>query len=237
MIGSPEERLQLAREYFAKADPKRGARLGDALRSGHSTAAYYADLAQQCEAEMAAAGYGSPQRAGQAQPPIAVIHELGNECRSLSVDCEGYRVSLGYVITPERQQVAPNDALHGDRSLRDTIEACCAQIRARDHVAIAKMIANSIVVRIGTADRDGPPTPLPADYRTWRATVDAERREIEIESDRHRIAVIDQLRALGYDPDGPLIPLPAPQVSAERVFAAPAHDYLAALHRPYVPPV
>lgn len=40
----------------------------------------------------------------------------------------------------------------------------------------------------------------------------------------------------GLDPDGPLVPLPAPQPSAGRVFVAPAHDYLAALHRPYVPP-
>lgn len=50
-------------------------------------------------------------------------------------------------------------------------------------------------------------------------------------------AIQADMRSKGLDPDGPLMPLPAPQANAERVFSAPAHDYLAALHRSYVPPV
>lgn len=50
-------------------------------------------------------------------------------------------------------------------------------------------------------------------------------------------AIQADMRSKGLDPDGPLMPLPAPQANAERVFAAPAHDYLAALYRSYVAPV
>jgi len=39
------------------------------------------------------------------------------------------------------------------------------------------------------------------------------------------------------DPDGPLVPLPDRKATNPAPYAAPAHDYIAALYRPYVSPV
>lgn len=205
----------------------------------------------------------------EALMPIGISHELGNECRSLSVDCGGYRVSLGYAITPERRKVAPDDATRGDKFLREQIEACCAQIRAGDGVAIAKMIADGTCWVLGDAGNPGGAT-ADAAYLAEQAQQReaAMARAIYGSSQRaghvvhsmtehlwdcgtqfececgwlspfapSKPAIQADMRSKGLDPDGPLVPLPAPQEPDERVFAAPAHDYLAALHRPYVPPV